>query len=396
MVSAPPDRNRLVVGFPGSGKTQVLVHRAEHLRRTARFGARPFRIFLFTNVLRDYIRSALDVLDLPPGSVCTFDAWCHDFHAVHCRGRAPGRGRPRRPSFDAVRREVLEFIERQGFPGEPLEFALVDEGQDLPLEAYAILRRIALHVTVFADPHQQVYDDRPSLDAIRAALGIPSGAVEMLGAYRNSPAVAALAARFIEDPAERKRYRAQGCAGQKVRERPLLFLAPSFGAEMDRLAEVVRRRRGLNQRVGILASNGGAVERIAEALEERGVEVEKALPPPPEVRATGATWIRFDSDAPKVVGLHSAKGLTFDCVCLPALTRDALGWLRAPSRRRLLFSAVARATQWVYLSAEEGRALGEVLDLLEGEREGLLSVQRAAAEIPSSPASTDREEISIL
>jgi superfamily I DNA/RNA helicase len=159
---------------------------------------------------------------------------------------------------------------------------------------------------------------------------------------------------------------------------------------------VVRRRRGLNQRVGILAANAGAVERIAEAMGERGVEVEKALPPPPEVRATGATWVRFDSDAPKVVGLHSAKGLTFDCVCLPALTRDALGWLRPPLRRRLLFSAVARATQWVYLSAEEDRAAGEVLDLLEGEREGLLTVQRAAAGPPPAPARTDGEEVSIL
>lgn len=397
LVEVPSDRHRLVVGFPGSGKTQVLVHRAECLRRTGNLGPRSFRVFLFTNVLRDYIRSALDLLDLPPEAVCTFDAWCHDFYAANIRKTMPRRTRTRdgAPDFDAIRRAVLECVTRRDLPWERLDFALVDEGQDLPREAYLILNRIARHVTVFADPHQQIYHGGASLDEIRGALGMGADGTALLGAYRNSPYVARLAARFIDEPTERARYLSQGRTVQKVKERPLLFVAPTFDTEMDRLAAVVRRRQELNQRVGILAPGRMAVEGVADALAARGVEVEPAVPPPVAERTSGRTWVRFDSMTPKVVGLHGAKGLTFDCVLLPRVTEDALDWLSTPRRRRLLFSAIARATQWVYLSTVEPGILVEIEVLKAAELEGDLIVQRFEATAPP-PDATNGSDYSIL
>ena len=41
-----------------------MVHRARHLLDTLRVGQERFRVFVFTNVLTSYIRSALDLLDL--------------------------------------------------------------------------------------------------------------------------------------------------------------------------------------------------------------------------------------------------------------------------------------------------------------------------------------------
>jgi len=393
MVEASADRHRLVVGFPGSGKTQVLVHRADHLRHRFRVAPDSFRIFLYTNILRDYVRSALNLLDLPPESVCTFDAWCHDFYAANIRRTVPRRSRQGRPDFDAVRKGVLDYFIRHGPPKKPLEFALVDEGQDLPREAYLILRWITRHLTVFADPHQQIFDGGSSLDAIREALEVEGGAVALLGAYRNSPYVARLAARWIDDPAERERYLGQGCTVQKVKELPLLFMAPTFEAELDRLAQVVRGRQALNQRVGVLTAGNRMMEEVASALEARGVEVERAAPPPPAVRASGATWVRFDSITPKVVGLHNAKGLTFDCVLIPGLSREWFDWMPADLRRRLLFTGISRATQWVYLSATEPGALPEMEGLRDCEHEGVLTVQRYAAVLPPAP---DTDECSLL
>ena len=394
MVEASADHNRLVVGFPGSGKTQVLVHRADHLRRRYRIAPGAFRIFLFTNVLRDYVRSSLDLLDLPPDAVCTFDAWCRDFHAANIGRTMPRRAN--RPDFTVIRGAVLEFLARHGAPRGRLEFALVDEGQDLPKEAYLILKRIARHVTVFADPHQQIYDDGASMDAIREALAVPNGTVGLMGAHRNSPYISDLAARFIDDPAERALYRAQGRTVQKVKERPLLFLAPAFTAEMDRLAEVVRSRQELNQRVGILVANHRMVDRISASLKARGIETEKPLPPPPAARPSGQTWLRFDSATPKIVGLHGAKGLTFDCVLLPGLTLDAFGWMREALRHRLLFTGLARATQWAYLSATEPGALPEFTILKAAAGDGLLTVQRHESAAPSQPVPPGVDDCPIL
>jgi superfamily I DNA/RNA helicase len=56
-VELPPDQPRLIVGPPGSGKTQILLHRAAFLRDTANLSPDGYRVFVFTNVLKDYIRA---------------------------------------------------------------------------------------------------------------------------------------------------------------------------------------------------------------------------------------------------------------------------------------------------------------------------------------------------
>ena len=48
-----------------------------------------FHIFVFTNVLKDYIRSALELLDLPPSCVSTLDAWCCEYYENSIRHHLP-------------------------------------------------------------------------------------------------------------------------------------------------------------------------------------------------------------------------------------------------------------------------------------------------------------------
>ena len=60
-VDAPADHPLIVRGGPGSGKTVVLLHRARRLLSTSGQPAK-IRLLVFTNVLRDFIRSAAAVL----------------------------------------------------------------------------------------------------------------------------------------------------------------------------------------------------------------------------------------------------------------------------------------------------------------------------------------------
>src|SRR5437773_8775947 len=79
-VRLSPEEHRAIIGGPGSGKTQILLHRARHLCDTMHVSPDRFRIFVYTNVLKDYIKTALHDLRLPEDNVLTFDQWCSLFY----------------------------------------------------------------------------------------------------------------------------------------------------------------------------------------------------------------------------------------------------------------------------------------------------------------------------
>src|SRR5438094_949560 len=98
--------HRVIGGAPGSGKTQILLHRARHLLDKYHVEATRLRIFIFTNVLRDYIQSALDLLNLPNNCVSTFDAWCCDYYQRHISRSFPWNAEERTRDYAKIRQGV--------------------------------------------------------------------------------------------------------------------------------------------------------------------------------------------------------------------------------------------------------------------------------------------------
>src|SRR3989304_6794830 len=84
--------HRVIFGAPGSGKTQILLHRARYLCDRWNIKTARFHIFVFTNVLKDYIQSALDLLELPKGCISTLDYWCFNFYKSNIGRRVPWDG----------------------------------------------------------------------------------------------------------------------------------------------------------------------------------------------------------------------------------------------------------------------------------------------------------------
>lgn len=394
LVEAPPDQHRLVMGFPGSGKTQILVHRAAYLQKKLASKPDRFRVMIFTNILRDYIRSGLDFLELPLTSVTTFDSWCSSYFRSCVGGRLQDNGQDDSSAFEQKHRAVLAHLRAHKEMWGHLDFALVDEAQDLRPECFEILRLAAKHVTAFADAQQQIYEEGASLERIRENLGVAKSQTMLLEAYRNSPDVTALAALFIQDDEQRAYYLRQSRFQLCERERPLFFVAPSEEAEYDRLAEAAKRRQVLNQRVGILVARNQLVFRVASALSQRGVPCERAMPQS-KMRDHSLRAADFENTVPKVATFHSAKGLTFDAVCMPRLNEEAFIRFRGAQRRRILFVGIARAIQWVYLSSVEGEPFEEMSLFQAAARAEKLVIQRGSGNRPDKQA-PGAEDFSLL
>ena len=391
IVELRPDRHHLVMGPPGSGKTQVLLHRARWLRQTYKTPPEGFCVLVFTNVLTYFLRQSLDFLGIPKEKVRTFDDWCADLWDQHVRRTRPRTLPDRRGKsyidFPAVRVGVLQSLQALAAAGQfkpNLDFVLVDEGQDLDATAYGILRLTTKHLTVFADARQQIFESGASVAEIQQHLSLTGQSASLLPAYRNSPDIAKLASYF-GNAYEGINYLAQ------ERQKPCLYVASDWDDEINHLADVLRERRLLNHRCGIIVPTNRDLFSVTNKLKERGIEVHQAV----AVRRGGAPP-DFDSLTPIIATYHNAKGLTFDCVLLPKLVENNFQRVTGERRRRLLLVGITRATQWVYLSTVRGWELGDHEIFRQAAANGDLFIKETAATAagaaaPAAAAGSDDE-----
>lgn len=341
-VTAETDRPLILRGGPGSGKTIVLLHRARRLGLTT---GQPSKVALlvYTNVLRDFIRSATHELGLSEDSVLTFDHWCR-LRYVELVGPPPVN-KQGHPDFGLIRKGLLARMNQEKTP-PLLDAVLVDEGQDLDDECYALLRLSARHVTVAFDLKQSLYREAGE-SSIRHALGSPPREHDLQATYRACPFVVDLACEFITDETDKEAFRDQAATTQTERQTPLLYLAADEADERHRLVEILRERLLRNERVAILFPTLPQVGLFADFLRAQGILADRQ--PQTDLQGRRAS-LDFTSGRPAVLTYHSAKGLTFDSVLMPGVTRSAIRASHSAARR-MLFVAITRATHWVYVSA---------------------------------------------
>jgi len=363
-IELPTDEHKVVMGGPGSGKTIVLLYRAQHLARAGNVPAERFHVFVFTNVLSTYIRSAMELLDIPEPCVSTFDDWCRQYYETHISRRIPWDKVAKHPDFPAIREGVLNHCGKSGRANHLFDFVLVDEGQDLDRKCFELLTRIAAHVTVCMDHNQQIYDGGSDEGEILGALGLKRRQVAFLETFRCCPYITQMASLFIPDERQRAAYLQQTKTAQTDIETPLLYRMAGFDDEKQMLIEMVRLRVQKGDRVAALLPLKRQVFGFAKGMREAGLDVETQ------------DDLDFGSDTPKVITYHSAKGLTFDAVLLPRLTASSFSVFSPKRIERLLFVALTRATRWVYLSTDGRLPLLQRLEPLV--KDGRLTVRTAA------------------
>ena len=382
-VDASADVHRLIVGAPGSGKTLTLLHRTARLRERYHVTEGRYRLLVFTNVLKQYIRAGCADLGIPVEAVGTFDAWCAEYFDTNIGGRRPWDTARKSLDFAVIRTRVHAHV----MAGKPnlYDFVVVDEGQDLDTEAFEVLRSVARHVTVAADRKQQLYEHGTSEEAIAERLGLPRRNLSLLAAFRCSPYIVPLASAFIADAAEANTFREQTLTAPGPRETPVLFVASSFGEEREKLGEVVRQRVIIGERVAILLPQSRQVFGFKKAMEEFGLQV--------EVQGRNES-LDFTSLTPKLITYHSAKGLTFDTVLVPRVVASSFDRRPEALALRMMFVAITRAARWVYLSTVAGQEpafLARLGSLAAGE----LAVRRGTegASSPPPPSSGDLDDL---
>jgi superfamily I DNA/RNA helicase len=372
MVEISPRESILITGTPGSGKTLVLVHRAAFFLQSQGASPQNIRFFVPTDVLEEFIGSEVESLGYSREMVTTFDHWCRSFFLKYISQDLPRIYVDGRIDYRKTRFAVLDALKKNGNFRKSLEYALVDDGQDLTSEAFEILSLAARYLTVFCYSRQRLNQEGTPESFIVETLKINKGNSSLEGDFRSSPSVAHLAARFIADDDFRYAYLSQARTAQGPSEDPLCYVARSEEKEMLHLSQIVRQKLVQKNRVGILVATNSLVHSLAKSLLDKGIETEKAI----TLDAQNVIHMPYDfrNNLPKITTYSMAKGLTFDSVLLPRLTEGSFSNLSSNHQQQLLFMGISRASQWVYLSTVKGQEFQEMATLRSAQSDGHLRI----------------------
>jgi len=348
--------HRVIHGVAGSGKTMILVFRAQQLAAAAR-PDQPILVLCYNRTLAQRIATLLRERGVDENLVMarTFHAWCQDMV------RAYQLDAPRDLQGDAYWQALVQTVNRAVqtglVPGGQYLALLIDETHDFD-ETW--LQMAARMVNPASNSLLVLYDDAQSIYQKQrrkfsfASVGIQAqGRTSVLKLnYRNTAEVLALAMQCAaslvaerpetEDAVQTVQPSTAGRRGPL----PVLIEAanPAEEAELiaERITKAVSEGKSLND-IAVLFRTRIRVEGVSRALQRKGIAVQA-------IQAQGATRFDWSKPSVKLITLHSAKGLEFPLVVIAGL--DSMPWRDEPLEEevRLLYVGMTRSTHELVLS----------------------------------------------
>ena len=155
-IQLPAHGRYSLVGPPGSGKTTLMLLRAQFIAGT---GEKNVLIVTYTKALADFIRTGIHATGLiSPNQVKTYHAWAFGHILEHLGKRAL----PENADFDdTARQTILDMLKEanEKLPTKKLFSAIfVDEAQDLTADELDVLLSLSDNVSICGDKRQGIYD----------------------------------------------------------------------------------------------------------------------------------------------------------------------------------------------------------------------------------------------
>jgi superfamily I DNA/RNA helicase len=350
--SLPVGGRHLVLGPPGSGKTNVLLLRGVYLDKS---GHQNLKILTFSRSLVEFIRSGVRENGLiPPSRIATIAGWQTQLFAK-LTGKTFAYANMK--DHDGCRRErneqLASAIKSQGLPQGYYDALLVDETQDLWADEVKIFASLSKNLFFVGDSRQRIYQANEGLDTVRA-VGVSEHQLRFH--YRIGRKICAAADRILPiDGASLSEF----CQYIEL-ALPSSVGVHKFASKEDQMRAIVSRietqlRAYPDEWIGVLTFKNSTLD------EFEGFVSQSKLAGQLTVHRDGER--EFDPNRPIVaMTIHSAKGTEFRAVHILAADEFG-GWYS----REIGFTAITRAKTAVdcYFS---GDIDGSLLAALSEER----------------------------
>jgi len=285
----------IVQGCAGSGKSILALWKAKQIH-DAKLGS--YYFIVFTKALKKYMRDGIVQLGLNPDRIFHFNAW-----------------------------------EKEGYPSA--DYLIVDEVQDFDLQTILRFQNSAGKACLFfGDSAQQIYKFKnpPPISMEDIAYHTKIKAEQLVFNHRLPKKIARFAQVLNTQDTLEIRCTTEG------NELPKVVQINGMNAQLDKIMEIIQTR-GLED-VGILFSHNKFVEQAYKYLTGKNHRVEGKW----DINmGSNNLDLDFDSNNPKLLTYHSAKGLQFEAVFLPECVTDSVDFKSA------LYVAITRSYQACYI-----------------------------------------------
>ena len=356
--------HRVIHGAAGSGKTMILIFRAQFMAAAAQPG-QPILVLCFNRTLADRISFVLQQRGVDERvQVRTFHAWCQDL--VRTYQLAVPAGLKGQAYFAALAQVVERAVDSGRVPGGQYTALMIDEAHDFENAwlriAAGMVDPVSKSLLVLYDDAQSIYQGRRRKFNF-ASVGIDArGRTSVLRLnYRNTAEVLALAMRcahnLLQDsgPArgEDEPPLVSPASAGRHGAIPVLIEARNALEEAELLADRVAAalaEGGRPGEVAVLCRTRALMRPIEAVLRRRGVAHQS-------MNEDGFRHVDWQASSVKLLTLHSAKGLEFTLVCVAGLQAMPLAEESFDDALRLLYVAMTRATHQLVLSAHGDSAV---------------------------------------
>ncbi len=332
IISLPLKTNYLVLGPPGSGKTNLLLLRANYF---ARAGHPNILLLVFTRLLREFIVTGGVKYAFDTSKVKTHTKWQRDL-LFEYGARQPVGAETEDSTFSeqrsALNSQIAELIRRKRLH-HLYDAILLDEAQDYLPEEIESLAKLGKVTFVVADPRQKIYDNADCFEMLKK---VTSDVHQLHYNYRCGRKICKIADLLAKDSEEYEPLLPKSQYDEA--SKPSSVDAAEY-ADIDAQATRIIRQLSVqlkaypDELLGVICPKKEDVLRVWEAIENSALASQAVL------QLVGQ-YKPFDPNTRICVcTLHAAKGLEFRALHIAGCD----GFKKFGNQRNLVYTAVTRA-----------------------------------------------------